>query len=255
MEMWRLIDTSPTNSFMNMGIDESVMYHVSENIVPPTLRFYRWDKYAASIGAHQSAYQELDIGYCKENDIEIFRRISGGGAVLKDPKGELNYSISIPTSHFLIPKDIKETHKVLCEGIVRGLKFLGFDAQFVPINDIIINGKKVSGNAQARKYKAILHHGTILLQVDVKKMFTVLKVGEEKIRGKLIKNVEERVTSLEQQMGRTPLFDEVKNALIKGFEDALGVNFAKKELTNGEIVLAKKLASKKYSQDSWNFRR
>ncbi|HID15180.1 MAG TPA: lipoate--protein ligase family protein [Candidatus Atribacteria bacterium] len=256
MENWRLIITEPTDSFTNMGIDEAIMYFVSEKKVPPTLRFYRWNRYAAALGAHQSVYQELDIDYCKTHNIEIFRRISGGGAVLKDPEGELNYSISVREDHPIIPKDIKKTHEVLCEGIVIGLKKLGFEtAEFVPINDIIINGRKVSGNAQARKYKTILHHGTILLKVDVKKMFSVLKVGEEKIRGKLIKNVEERVTSLEQEMGRTPSFEEVEKALIKGFEESLNVKFIKDSLTEEELTLARKLAKEKYSQDSWNFRR
>src|SRR5208337_106311 len=99
------------------------------------------------------------------------------------------------------PKGIRESYKFICEWIVSGLGTIGINADFVPINDIAVDGRKISGNAQTRKEGVLLQHGTVLYDVDVRKMFSVLNVSAEKISDKMIKSAEERVTSVTRHVG------------------------------------------------------
>ncbi|MEM3088159.1 MAG: biotin/lipoate A/B protein ligase family protein, partial [Candidatus Bathyarchaeia archaeon] len=120
---------------------------------------------------------------------------------------------------------------------------------------IIVNGKKISGNAQTRRGNAILQHGTILLDADIRTMFKVLRVGIEKISDKAIKTVEERVTTINREMGRRVTFEEVANALKIGFEEALEIELLKNALTEEEMVLATRLQTEKYQSRDWTFSR
>ena len=114
--------------------------------------------------------------------IDYVRRRTGGGAVYHDTYGELTYSIVVDEDHRLVSEDFLETYRKLCSGLVLGLRLLGIPAEFKPINDIVVHGKKISGNAQTRRMHVILQHGTILRKVDPELMFRVLKVPSEKIR-------------------------------------------------------------------------
>jgi len=170
---WRLINNDADNAFRNMAVDEALL----QSIVP-VLRFYSWKPKAVSIGYFQSLDAEVDTKACKARDIDVVRRITGGGAVFHDQ--ELTYSVICPEELFSF--DILESYQQICGFIVKGLKKYGLDAKFVPINDITIKGKKISGNAQSRKQGKIIQHGTILLDVDADEMFKVLKVPDEKMK-------------------------------------------------------------------------
>ena len=249
----RLLQTMHNNAFLNMAIDEAISHHVAEGTVLPTLRLYGWQPPAVSIGYFQSMVEEVDLEKCKQHNIDVVRRITGGGAVFHDK--ELTYSFIIPVQNQLIPFDIKASYKRICDGVIQGLDYLGLKAEFVPLNDIIVNGKKISGNAQTRRNGCILQHGTILIGVDVQKMFSLLKVPDEKIRDKMIKTVEERVTSISQQLNKPMLFETVASSMISGFEMALELNLEPDDLTESEMKLAEKLMQEKYCTKEWNFKR
>ncbi|MBS7639064.1 lipoate--protein ligase family protein [Candidatus Bathyarchaeota archaeon] len=238
-----------------MALDEAIVIARSKNLVPNTLRFFRWEPSAVSIGYFQSMEEEVDVEACNRLGIDYVRRRTGGGAVYHDRDGELTYSIVISENHPLISRDFQKTYEILCSGLVRGLRLLGIPAEFKPINDIVIGGKKISGNAQTRGMGIVHQHGTILRDVNPKLMFTVLKVPSEKIRDKMIKSVEERVTSIKSYLGREVTFEELKNALISGFEEALNIELVPGEITDFEERMAMKLKMEKYSTREWNFRR
>ncbi|MFP4423949.1 MAG: biotin/lipoate A/B protein ligase family protein [Candidatus Woesearchaeota archaeon] len=244
MESWRLIKSIETNGAMQMAIDEAILIERIKNKVP-TLRFFTWNPPCLTIGYFQNLEKEVNTGVAKELGIDVVRRYTGGGAVLHEK--ELTYSIAIPEK--LVSKDIKESYKIICNALIRGLSLLGLDCEFQPVNDIIVNNKKISGNAQTRKEGVILQHGTILLDVDVKKMFRLLKVSDEKIKDKMIKSVEERVTSLKEI--ETTTFEGLRDALIKGFEEEFGITLEEDELTPEELSLADKLYREKYSTKEW----
>jgi len=255
VEKWRLLDTGLRDAFYNMALDEAIAIARSKKLVPNTLRFFRWEPSAVSIGYFQSMEEEVDIEACNRLGIDYVRRRTGGGAVYHDRDGELTYSLIINEDHPLISRDFQKTYETLCSGIVRGLRILGVPAEFKPINDIIVDGKKISGNAQTRSMNVVHQHGTILRDVDPTLMFTVLKVPSEKIRDKMIKSVKERVTSVKNYLKREVSFEELKNALIRGFEETFNIKLVPGEVTDFEEQTAIKLKMEKYSTREWNFKR
>ncbi|MEM1586058.1 MAG: biotin/lipoate A/B protein ligase family protein [Candidatus Bathyarchaeia archaeon] len=255
VEEWRLLDTGLRDAYYNMALDEAIAIARSKKIIPNTIRFFRWEPSAVSIGYFQSMEEEVDVDACNRLGINYIRRRTGGGAVYHDRDGELTYSIIVDEGHPLISRDLQKTYEVLCSGLVRGLRILGVPAEFRPINDIVVEGKKISGNAQTRSMGVVHQHGTILRDVNPKLMFSILKVPSEKIRDKMIKSVEERVTSINRYLGREVSFDELKGAMIRGFGEALNIRLVPGKVTEFEEELAIKLKNEKYSTREWNFRR
>ncbi len=247
MEKWRLIKSIETNGPMQMAIDEAVMTTRIKNLVPNTLRFFTWKPPCLSIGYFQSLEQEVDAEKAKEMGVDIVRRYSGGGAVFHDR--ELTYSMAVSEKN--IPNDIIESYKTVCNALTVGLKTVGIAGEFKPINDIIVNGKKISGNAQTRKGGIVLQHGTILMDVDLKKMFSLLKVPNEKIKDRMIESAEKRVTSIRKELGREMELEKLSNAIVSGFEKTFGICFEESGMTDYESKLAKKLCDEKYSTEEW----
>jgi lipoate-protein ligase A len=236
-----------------MAMDRAVLVSNSKGKVPPTIRFYRWQPSAISIGYFQCLEEEVDLDICKDLGVNYVRRITGGGAVYHDK--ELTYSIVISESHIKIPKNIMESYRIICRAIIKGLKKLGIESTYIPINDIITNGKKISGNAQTRKAKTVLQHGTILIDVNVEKMFNLLRVPNEKIKDKLIADVKERVTSLKHVLDKEISFKEISNAIKTGFEQEFNIELVKGTLTKEEEELTKKFEEECFSTKDWNHRR
>ncbi len=249
-QTWRLLQHGARSAFDNMAIDEAILRCVTGGMVPPTLRFYRWQPSAVSIGYFQGLEQEIDQEACTTHGVDVIRRLTGGGAVYHDYEGEITYSLAIPDDYPGLPRKILDSYDALCRGLVIGLQALGMPAEFKPINDITVNERKISGNAQTRRFHGILQHGTILCEVDPHLMFTLLKVPNEKIRDKLIAGVEERVTSIRREMGSVDRA-RVTQALIDGFAEALGITLVPGELIDHEIVLAETLKEEQYATDEW----
>jgi len=247
MQKVRLIKTQQFDAYMNMALDEVIMHGLKEKTSPPTIRFYTWSPSAISIGYFQGLHNEVDVEKCKKEKIDIVRRQTGGGAVFHQTGGEITYSVILPIDK--VNKNIIESYKEITVPLIQALKNLGIDATFNPINDIIVNGKKISGNAQTRREGIFLQHGTLLFTVDVEKMFSLLTVSKEKIADKLIKSVKKRVTSIEKENKKIS-FEEVERALVNSFSKTFDVEIA--NYTIKEIKKAKKLVKEKYKTKKWN---
>ena len=248
MEFRFILDDYQTPA-LNMAIDEALM----KNCIAygkPTLRFYRWRPRAITLGYFQSLEQEVDAEKCRAEGVEVVRRSTGGGAVYHD--SELTYSFVCPLDSGLLPKNILDSYRQVCGGLIHGFKELGLLAAFVPLNDIVVNGKKVSGNAQTRREKTILQHGTVLIDVDVDRMFSLLKVPNEKIRDKLISDVRQRVTSVNREAGKDYSYGDVAAAMRTGFEKHFKAALVEEPLTPAERALAQKIAAEKFSRPEWN---
>jgi lipoate---protein ligase len=237
----RVLETGYNPAALNMAIDEALIENIAE---APVLRIYGWRPAAISVGYFQSIKEEVDLEKCSQLGVDVVRRLTGGGAVLH----ELELTYSFITKQY--PQNIMESCRWICDAIVMSINRLGFDASFVPLNDIVINGKKVSGSAQTRRKGVLLQHGTLLLGVDVDKMFSILKVPSEKLKDKIIKDVKERVTSLE---GTT--FDEMASSLKTSFAEKFDAKLVADSLSTEEIDYAKWLAERKYGSKEWNLRR
>ena len=236
------------DAFMSMAIDEALLMLNAEEKSPNTIRFWRWLPSTVSLGCFQSVEREVDLSVAKRYGVDVVRRITGGGAVFHDYGGELTYSVVCSQGD--VPYDIVDSYKLICDGLLRGLERLGLRAEFKPVNDVQVNGRKISGSAQTRRWGSVLQHGTVLVSPDVRLMFELLKVSPEKISDKFIASVFERVTTIERELGRRPGLEDVRDSMRGGFEKALGIELVDGELTSHEIELAAKLKPK-YASNEW----
>ena len=253
METWRLLDTeTPDLAAVNLAIEEAVFLAKIRKEVPSTVRFWR-NRRAAVIGYSQKVEAEVNLKLCTDEGIEIVRRFSGGGAVYQD-LGNLNYTLVLGADHPIVEGlDIRESYKVLTTGVVEGLKELGIDLVFDPPSDLLAGKRKVSGNAQSRKRRTILHHGTLLVNADLHLLAEVLNAKGDEPKNNKITSKKRQVTNLADETGRHLDMQEVKQALHRGFERAFSVKLVRRQLSPEEEKSAQTLYAEKYSRTEWNF--
>ncbi len=177
-----ILDT--TNPYYNLAVEQFMFEKTQEDV------FILWqNEPTVVIGKNQNVNAELDFDYVREHGIHIARRITGGGAVYHD-LGNLNYSFISSTE--------KEGIDFACftKPIIDALTSLGVKAELTGRNDIEVEGKKISGNAQYTKSGRTLHHGTLLFDTDLTVLSNALHVDEEKIKSKAIRSTHARVTNL-----------------------------------------------------------
>ncbi|HPW45336.1 MAG TPA: biotin/lipoate A/B protein ligase family protein [bacterium] len=247
--MWRIIPEKDFCAAMNMALDEAIMERVRLG-ADPTIRFYSWNPSAVSIGYFQGYENEVNEEACRSSGTEIVRRITGGGAVYHDRKGEITYSLIAPEQ--IYPSEIAASYEVICGHIVEALTSIGIAARFSPINDVVINERKLSGSAQTRKKGVLLQHGTILYSVDVEKMFSLLRVPDEKMRDKLVKSVMKRVSSVKEQNPRISR-GELGQALFHAFTK--GKKWRRGDYLPEELSRALEIARIRYSERGWTTQR
>jgi lipoate---protein ligase len=238
----RVLETGCNPGAWNMALDETLLTNLVDHD-NPILRLYGWQPPCVSIGYFQSMEEEVDVLKCSSMGVDVVRRITGGGAVLHE--FELTYTFI--TKNY--PTNILESYQFICEPVVLCLDRLGYSARYVPLNDIVVDNKKVSGNAQTRKNNILLQHGTILLDVDVEKTFSMLKVPSEKIKDKMIKDVKARVTGINRS------FEEVASNLKESFAEIFGAQIITDTLSSKEKKYTEKLVIEKYSSRQWNWRK
>jgi len=247
---WRVLPLETGDAYTNMALDEAVSERVSEGGAPPTVRFYRWKPSAVSIGYFQSLRDEVDVEACERDGVDYVRRRTGGGAVYHDYDGEVTYSVVAPLDEY--PEDLTESYREICGRVVDGLASLGIEGEFAPINDIVADGRKISGNAQTRRKGVLLQHGTVLHSVDPERMFTYLRPGVDKVSDKIVENVHGRVTSVEELsdgVGLHDTYEALRGAFTEGRETFEG------GFTDGERDRAEELVRERYASEDWNFER
>ncbi|MBS7608457.1 MAG: lipoate--protein ligase family protein [Candidatus Bathyarchaeia archaeon] len=256
MAAWRLLKFETNNAYMNMAIDEAILNARIKGLVPNTLRFYRWNPSAVSIGKFQNIGNEVHLENCLKHGVDVVRRITGGGTVYHDAEGEITYSV-VADKASLNAEDITEVYARIYAGIVEALKILGLKADFNEGNpracpNLTVNGKKISGSAQCHKSSVVLQHGTLLVDVDLEKMFTFLKVPWAKTCMEVVCIARNKITSIKAELGRDVSLETVQQALIKGFQKTLGTRLEPTDLTPYEREFAEKLCREKYATANWN---
>ena len=182
----------------------------------------------------------------------MVRRFTGGGAVYHDA-GNLNYAISLKRGHPLVPDaDLQSVFKKLSEGAVEGLRGLGVKAEFQPINDIQVEGKKVSGAAGSIRWGTVFHHGCILVSSDLAILGRVLNVPHLKLADRHVASVQKRVTTVRDELGKDVATRDVRDGIVRGIENSYNVRLEDGALTRSELSTAKELYDTKYSKSTWN---
>jgi len=258
LRTWRLLRLDVNDAFTNMAIDEAIVTARIADSVPNTLRLYRWNPSAVSIGRFQDIANEVQVDNCRQKGIDIVRRPTGGGTVYHDSQNEITYSIVARERDFGTT-DVIQAYNRICSGIIEAAKILGVNASFNPGDPrncptVAINGKKISGSAQYHKSGVLLQHGTFLLNADLENMFTFLRVPWAKNISDVICVANDKITSIEKELDNPIDPNEASEALIQGFKKALSTELREGTLTNTEQALVSKLRDEKYSRDAWNLK-
>jgi lipoate-protein ligase A len=257
LERVRFIPFAARSPYENMAFDEFLLDDFLENGIP-YFRLYAWRPAGLSIGVNQSLVT-VDTDKCKEDHIPVVRRITGGGAILH--ADELTYSLVFPIEAFGKGSDIKESFETVTAFIMEMYRLFGLDPMYAKDAypdrkhgeksafcfssseeyDITINGKKIGGNAQARRKTAVFQHGSIPL--------------EESFGNKYV--IEDNslcdYTSLGELLGRTIDVSEAAAKCLESFEKIFGVRVEDYTLTLDDKKKIVKLMTSKYANAQWNF--
>jgi lipoyl(octanoyl) transferase len=276
MEQWRFIVTEAMPPAMNMAVDEAILQLHSEGKVPPTVRFYTWNPATLSIGYFQKAAKEINLEALRERGLGFVRRPTGGRAVLHDQ--ELTYSVVVSESHPKMPSSVTEAYKVISMGLLHGFQRLGLRAEMVSLAteeekekysspgssacfdspswyELVVEGKKVAGSAQTRQKGVILQHGSILLEMDVELLFSLLNFPSERVKQRMMESFRQKAVTINEVSPRPIGLQEAVEAFRNGFASGLEVELVPGELTPEETALAEELVRTRYAADEWNFRR
>ena len=170
----RLVEYSSNIPEEMIALDELLLTKAETGRIGETLRIWNSREYFVVTGRAKKAQKDCFPDRCRRDGIKIIRRISGGGTVLEGP-GCLNYSAVLSYGRDKKYKDIRYSYRRILESFSERFKTKGLDVEFLPVSDLALNGKKISGNAQARKRKYFLHHGTFLFDFNIRKISRYLR--------------------------------------------------------------------------------
>lgn len=199
------------------------------------------------IGRNQNTIEEINSSYVKKHNINVVRRISGGGAVYHD-FGNLNFTF-ITTSL----KDNLNNFRKFTKPVIDALNELGVPAEFAGRNDIVVEGKKISGNAQTFYKSRMFHHGTILFDANLEVVQEVLKVKLDKIESKGIKSVRSRVTNIYPYLKEKMTVKEFQTHLLKYLLNTDDINSKVYHLSTDDFDKIYQLKKDKYDSWIWNY--
>ena len=233
------------NPKLNLALEEYALRNFDTST--DYLLFYINDP-SIIIGRNQNTLEEINQEYITEKDIQVVRRISGGGAVYHD-LGNLNFS-------FITNHDGKSisNFKKFTAPVIRVLNDMGVEAELKGRNDILVSEKKISGTAQFSTGKRMISHGTLLFDTDMSEVSKALQVKMSKIQSKGHKSVRSRVANISEFLNTPISMDNFKNQILLGLYEARE-HFEIYKLTEAEWKAVHELKAEKYDLWDWNFGR
>jgi lipoate-protein ligase A len=237
-EPFRIIDTGVREGRANIAFDAALIEERRANRVPDTIRFMRFPP-TALIGRHQDLSREIDLSYCRQNGIGTVRRITGGGAIYLD-EGQLGWELVFGRSSLGIAA-LPDLAREICNAAAAGMSELGIDARFRPRNDIEVDGRKISGTGGFFDGDVLIYQGTVLVDMNSQQMVNALNIPEGKLAKRGLDSAAQRVVTLKELLGDDlPDLETIKQSLIKGFTDGLGISAETGDITKNEEALATK---------------
>lgn len=247
----RLVNFGIVSSLRSQTIYHAVAECTESNGIP-TITLMRPEKPYVCIGFHQEREKEIDLAYCRQNDIPVLRRQVGGGAVLLDIN-QLFFHVILPkgkVDEFGLPLLLEQRYAYLARAPIAAYHKLGIEAQFRPINDIHVSGRKIGGTGTADIGGAFLFVGSMMLDFNHQLMARVLKLPDEKMRDKVHKTMEEYVTSMKRELGTPPPIDLVKKELVDAFANTYKLEFEYGMLSPRETEKLEEL-DRKFQTEQW----
>lgn len=245
---WTIVDEGVYSEPMHHALDEVLLDRLNEGEMDPMLRFWYRETPAIPIGRFQAYEDEVAVDYVESRDIEVVRRITGGGAMFVEPGTVITYSMYLPRE--VVPDDVEESYAALDEWVIDGLEAVGLDVEHEPLNDITHADGKIGGSAQLRAENAVLHHTTMSYDLDIEAMLSALRIGEEKVSDKAVKSAEKRVAVMADYIDASR--EAVIDSLTETFQRTYGGEHG--SIDQAALDEAGDLAESKFATDEWNKR-
>ena len=235
------IDVATTDPTYNLALEQ----YVFDSMPRSRQYFLLWqNQNAIIVGKHQNTLAEINEAYVREHGIRVIRRLSGGGAVYHD-LGNLNYTWIT---------DAGDSHQVdlgkFCQPVAEALRALGADAEVSGRNDILINGQKISGNAQYIREGRVMHHGTLLFDSDLSVLGSALRVDPAKIQAKGVQSVRSRVSTIRPHLRQAASLGDFKQLLL---EKLFPNGVTEYHLTDSDIQSVGQIVQQRYGTWEWNY--
>lgn len=249
--MWRLLDLGAINGYTMTNLYEAVGHAVSEGNVPNTVILNHPESPFVNIGYHQLMEKEVHVDYAKEQGFSLVRRTIGGGTILDGP-WEQDYFVIVNRESPECPKSIPEFYATFMKPPVYALRQLGLNATIRQPNDILVDGKKISGNGAIGIEKANVLAGDLLLDAPTHLMSEIINAPSEKFKDKLAESMSDWITSIRAQTGEETSRDLVKQLIVEGFKEELGIELVPGELTEEEKGTLDRLVEERKTEE-WIF--
>ena len=235
------IRNDSNDPFYNLAFEE--YFFKSETIDDAVLLLWQ-NSPSVIIGRYQNTIEEINEDFIDKNNINVVRRNTGGGAVYHD-YGNLNYSFIVPS------EDKKIDFETFTKPVIDALREMGIEASLAGRNDLVVEGKKFSGNAQYTYNGRLLHHGTLLFDADLSTLDKALKMKKGKIESKSIKSVRSKVTNLKPYFNEDVDVNQFKEKLLEHFYKS--ENLKEYKVTAEDRKNIEALADEKYRTWKWTY--
>ncbi len=239
----KYIHTESVNPYFNLALYEYVMKHL--DISEEYLLVFE-NENSVIVGRHQNTFAEINMDYIEKHNVNVLRRIAGGGAVFQD-RGNINFIVVTDRKH-------QNDFRTFTKPIVKLFHRLGVSAEFSGRNDILINGQKVSGNTQAVHGNRLMHGGTVLFDMDLEKAALALKPSKAK-QSKGVSSVRSRVANVRPLLTKDYTRETFKRLLIEHLLGTQDIEAATYRLTAKDYENIASIKHNRYEQWTWNYGR
>ncbi len=253
MDAWRWLDLGRVDGVTMVNVFVAVAGPVGRGASPPTVLVLHPEAPFANVGFHQEVEREIDLDHCRAHGIPVTRRVVGGGAILDGP-WEHDYMVIVPQGAPGTQEGVEAFYDRYLRPVRATLQRLGVSASRAGVNDLAVNGRKISANGAMTLDGSWVLVGDILLDLDVDAMSRVLRVPDEKFRGKLVRGMEDWLTSVRRETGKVPSREEVSRMLREELGREFSVELRDGSLSPEETERLARLREER-SRDAWTFQK
>lgn len=250
MKQIRLLDLQDVSPVRSQTVYHAVAYAMREDLPDTIILVSPRDPYVC-IGYHQDLEKEVDTAYCAERDLPMLRREVGGGAVYLDNGQVFTQWIFHPSD---LPRALDERFALYVRPLVETYQSLGVNAYYRPINDIHVAGKKIGGTGAAQMGPSEVVVGSLMFSFDKQTMARVLKVSSVKMRDKVFESLEQYMTTMTEQLGKSPDRGAVKKLYVAKCAEALAADIVEGSWTPEEEAMAQELDAR-FVSDEWLYQK
>ncbi|MCB9284018.1 MAG: hypothetical protein H6563_08095 [Lewinellaceae bacterium] len=254
---WRLVREDAVSAGYGLAADEffTSTYAAESTEHGATLRLYTYRDHCALVGRFQNIHAELDLDACQREEVEVGRRLTGGGAIIMG-KDQLGICLASHSKRFEW-QTIRDLCAQLSVPVVQALAKLGIQATFRAKNDLEVGGKKIAGLGVYVDPNGAFHfHTSLLVDLDIPQMLKVLQIPIQKFSDKQkVESVAQRITTVSREAGRKVPVEEVRQLIQEQYASYFQINLEEQAVTAEERNHINRLAEERYHQEEWLFQR